>query len=254
MLYREGLGVEANQTKALEWFREAASNGDAESAQIVAQYETGGPAPEPVPEPTTVATTEAATEATTEATTEVDTEPAAEPFYDPTPDALVDVPELTPSASTPPASDAIPGADLPVDSGSALSEEAPDVAPALEAEVLAGELANETKVEEFDAAPPQGELQQASWILERDPEHYTIQVIALRNKGKLLDYTDVHPDWAPWAIYEQSLKGEPLWVLVQGDYTDMELARAAVQRFPTDMQQRSQLWIRRFGMVQRLCQ
>jgi septal ring-binding cell division protein DamX len=88
--------------------------------------------------------------------------------------------------------------------------------------------------------------------LDRDPQHYTIQVFALRNKAKLLDLTDAHPEWAPWAMYEQSHKGLPLWVLVQGDYAEMELARAAVQRFPTDIQQRNQLWIRRFVMVQGL--
>ncbi len=132
------------------------------------------------------------------------------------------------------------------------SEEAPDAAPALEAEVAGSELADETAVDEFDAAPPASALLQATWILERDPQHYTIQVIALRNKAKLMDFTDDHPDWAPWAIYEQSLKGEPLWVLLQGDYTDVELARAAASKFPTDIQKRDQLWIRRFVMVQGL--
>jgi TPR repeat protein len=235
VLYREGLGVEVNQAKALEWFREAASNGDAESSQIVAQYEPGGPAPEPIPEPTTVATTEA--------TTEVN----AEPFYDPIPQALVDVPE-----TTPPEGAAVPSTDLPLDSGTLPQGEMPEAAPALEAEVVASELANETAVEEFASDPPEGGMQQAAWILDRDPEHYTIQVIAVRDHAKLRDFADTHPDWAPWAIYEQSLKGQPLWVLLQGDYTDVELARAAAMKFPTDIQKHDQLWVRRYAMVQDL--
>jgi len=244
VLYREGLGVEPNQTKALEWFREAASNGDAESAKIVAQYEAGMPASEHISEPTAAPTPQPASEPASK--------PASEPISDPIPEALVDVPEITPLATTPPATDAIPDAELPVDSGSKLPEDAPDAMPALEAEVVASEPSEETAVDEFDAAPPPGTPQQAAWILDRDPEHYTIQVIALRDRTKLLDFTDAHPDWAPWAIYEQSLKGQPLWVLVQGDYADVELARAAASKFPTDIQKRDQLWIRRFVMVQGL--
>jgi len=253
VLYREGLGVEVNQTKALEWFREAASNGDAESAQIVAQYESRVPAAEPSTEPTTepatVAATEATIVATTEATAVAPAAATAEPFYDPIPEALVDVPETTPREGA-----AAPSTHLPLDSGTLPSGDTPGAAPALEAEVVASELANETAVEEFAANPRAGALQQADWILDRDPEHYTIQVIALRDRTKLLAFTDAHPDWAPWAIYEQSLKGQPLWVLLQGDYVDVELARAAATKFPTDIQKRDQLWIRRFVMVQDLLQ
>ena len=90
------------------------------------------------------------------------------------------------------------------------------------------------------------------WILERDPGHYTIQVIALLKASKLHEFAQRNPDWAPFAIYQQSFQGDPLWVLVQGDYPDVTQARAAVLTFPTDIQQRDKLWIRRFVMVQDL--
>ena len=90
-----------------------------------------------------------------------------------------------------------------------------------------------------------------AWIAAREPQHYTIQVIALRDQDKLRDFIETHDAWSPWAVYEQSLKGSPLWVLVQGDYSDVAQAREAVLKFPADVQQRDQLWIRRFVMVQK---
>jgi len=219
VLYREGLGVEVNQTKALEWFREADSNGDAESAKIVAQYEADTPA-SALP---------------------------SEPIHDPIPIALVDDPVQTP-AEAPSRASALqqaPGTMPKEVSRSPLADD-PSRASALQQEPETG------KSPLADDMSRASALLQANWILERDPQHYTIQVIALRNKSKLLDFTDGHPDWAPWAIYEQSLKGQPLWVLVQGDYSDVELARSAAMKFPTDIQKRDQLWIRRFSMVQGL--
>ena len=55
-----------------------------------------------------------------------------------------------------------------------------------------------------------------------------------------------------FAIYRQTSYKKPLWVLVQGDYPDMNAARVALQAFPETIQLRKKLWIRRYGMVQRL--
>jgi len=90
------------------------------------------------------------------------------------------------------------------------------------------------------------------WIRERAPANYTIQVIALSQPEKLQAYIDQHPELSPFAIYAQTRYEQPLWVLVQGDYADVESARQAVREFPQDMQKRDKLWIRHFSMVQRL--
>ena len=90
------------------------------------------------------------------------------------------------------------------------------------------------------------------WIMQQDPERYTIQVIALSALDKLLAFIDNHPDWSPFAIYRQTRYDQPLWVMVQGDYPDVESAREAVQSFPAGFQDRDSLWIRKFGRVQRL--
>lgn len=90
------------------------------------------------------------------------------------------------------------------------------------------------------------------WIRDRDPEHYTIQVIALSAPEKLHMFMASHLDLEPFAIYRQARYKNLLWVLVQGDYADLNSARIALQGFPEGMQERKKLWIRRFQMVQSL--
>jgi septal ring-binding cell division protein DamX len=91
-----------------------------------------------------------------------------------------------------------------------------------------------------------------AWILAQDPEHYTIQVMALDSVERLLDQIDGFEDLAPFGIYRLENDGRPLFVLVQGVYEDVESARAVRDAFPRRVQRPSQVWIRRFEMVQRL--
>ena len=79
------------------------------------------------------------------------------------------------------------------------------------------------------------------WILARDPGHYTIQVISLRQPQKLHAFIAAHAEWAPFAIYGQDRDDKPLWVMVQGVYADVESARTAARSFPRGFQQRDRL-------------
>ena len=103
-----------------------------------------------------------------------------------------------------------------------------------------------------EAAPADEFKAGENWIRDRDPGHYTIQVIALSAPDKLHGFIGAQPALEPFAIYRQTRYVKPLWVLVQGDYADLNSARLALQAFPQDIQKREKLWIRRFGMVQRL--
>jgi hypothetical protein len=91
-----------------------------------------------------------------------------------------------------------------------------------------------------------------AWILQQDPQHYTIQVIALSKPDKLHAFIQAHPDWSPFAIYAQTRYQKPIWVMVQGNYPDLASARAGRDGFPEGIQQHHELWIRQFRMVQRL--
>ena len=90
------------------------------------------------------------------------------------------------------------------------------------------------------------------WILQQNPEHYTIQVIALRSLPKLQSLTEGFDHLAPFATYTTELRGKPLHVLVQGVYSDVESARKARDNFPRAIQKTEKLWIRQFGKIQQL--
>jgi TPR repeat protein len=90
------------------------------------------------------------------------------------------------------------------------------------------------------------------WILQQDPQRYTIQVIALSAPDKLMRFIARYPERSPFAIYRQAGYQRPIWVMVQGNYPDVDAARMAVQSFPEDLQSRGKLWIRKFDRVQRL--
>lgn len=95
-------------------------------------------------------------------------------------------------------------------------------------------------------------LANADWILGRPAEHYTIQVIALSDREKIHQLVAGHEDLAPFAIYRVQRDRRPLFVLVQGEYPDVESAREARNAFPRGIQKRDALWIRQFGKVQAL--
>jgi septal ring-binding cell division protein DamX len=91
-----------------------------------------------------------------------------------------------------------------------------------------------------------------AWIAAQDPGHYTIQVMALSDLDLLKEQVEGFEELAPFAIYTVQKSTSPLHVLVQGNYPDVNAARAAQNSFPRKIQRKDRLWIRRFEMVQRL--
>ena len=91
----------------------------------------------------------------------------------------------------------------------------------------------------------------AAWILEQDPEHYTIQVMALDSEDSVLVQIEGFEYLEPFAIFSVENGGNPLFVLVQGRYETVEEARAARDAFPRVVQRKDRVWIRRFAMVQK---
>jgi len=91
-----------------------------------------------------------------------------------------------------------------------------------------------------------------TWILEQNPSHYTIQVMGLGSKEKLVHLVRDYSDYRPFAVYTLHWKREPLHLLVQGVYTDVEAARKAKKSFPAAIQKPKNVWIRKFGKIQEL--
>lgn len=98
-----------------------------------------------------------------------------------------------------------------------------------------------------------GPIADEKWIMAQNPDHYTIQAMALSSLEKLLEIVaGYEQSLSPLAIYRLENKGRPLFVLVQGRYGDVEAARAARDGFPNQIQQPSRVWIRQFEKVHEL--
>jgi len=91
-----------------------------------------------------------------------------------------------------------------------------------------------------------------AWILEQNPDHYVIQVMGLGSKETLARLVRDYNDYRPFAVYTLYLTKEPLHVLVQRVYTDVETARMAKRNFPAAIQNPENVWIRKFGKIQEL--
>lgn len=92
----------------------------------------------------------------------------------------------------------------------------------------------------------------STWILQQNPSHYTIQVIALRKKQDLQTLIAPHPELTPYAIYTQQKNNQPIYVLIQGVYATLESARQAQSQFPKTIQPPKNTWIRKFEKIQAL--
>lgn len=99
---------------------------------------------------------------------------------------------------------------------------------------------------------PQADSYSKTWILRQNPEHYTIQVIALNSPGKLASLIEGYDHLAPFATYTVQRNENPIHVLIQGVYPSVESARSARDHFPRKINRPDRVWIRKFGKIQEL--
>ncbi|MBA1146926.1 SEL1-like repeat protein [Ectothiorhodospiraceae bacterium WFHF3C12] len=82
-----------------------------------------------------------------------------------------------------------------------------------------------------DSGEPAGK-----WLSQRDPEHYTIELIALRDRDTVQRYRDLYlsrsPPPQPVQVVETMRRGVRWLLLVMGDYADPEEARRAIDALP----------------------
>lgn len=98
-----------------------------------------------------------------------------------------------------------------------------------------------------------GPIADEKWIMAQNPDHFTIQAMALSSLDKLQDVVaGYEQSLVPLAIYRLENRGRPLFVLLQGAYENVEAARSARDEFPSRIQQPSRVWIRQFEKVHEL--
>ena len=136
-----------------------------------------------------------------------------------------------------------------------VEEEKPQGVEAIDEPERALEVAEEAPAEipvvVPDPAPAAvGVLLNQDWILDQPPDNYTIQVIALSSMEKVVDLIEGFEGYAPFGMYTVQRDGKELYVLVQGNFDNVDDARVARDYFPKKIQRTDKLWIRQFGMIQ----
>lgn len=90
-----------------------------------------------------------------------------------------------------------------------------------------------------------------AWLRSRQPNRYTIQLIAATDAAPLRNYLREHGLTHRAALLSVNRNERPWHVVVLGDYPDRSSARAALERLPQVLRSDG-AWVRDFGELQRL--
>jgi type II secretory pathway predicted ATPase ExeA/septal ring-binding cell division protein DamX len=94
-------------------------------------------------------------------------------------------------------------------------------------------------------------IRQEPWLLDQNPNHYTVQLVAGYQKTTVNNYLNRHKLPATDLAYYHSLnKGKDWHSLVYGAYPDYASAKSAVDALPSGVR-KAKPWIRRFRGIQK---
>ena len=95
------------------------------------------------------------------------------------------------------------------------------------------------------------QLRTSRWIQERNPNHYSIQLIGARNQTNLQKFAEYHGEalaGMPVYILEGSHEGQPWYSLYVGDFEDADSADRTLKALPSALRD-SGPWIRRISNI-----
>lgn len=96
-----------------------------------------------------------------------------------------------------------------------------------------------------------GVISGEQWIQRREPDRFTIQLLAGDNETALRTHATKHGMTSMSAVYRTLRNGQPWFALVHGEFVDSASAREAVASLP-ELWQENSPWIRKFGDIQRV--
>lgn len=101
------------------------------------------------------------------------------------------------------------------------------------------------------SAGPGLELNREEWLLEQDPEHFMVQLAAVREESRIqlfIDQNDLRGELA----YFRFMRDEEIWyALVYGVFVDTAAAKASMASLPEKLRNGSP-WIRKLAAIQAL--
>lgn len=100
------------------------------------------------------------------------------------------------------------------------------------------------------APPPQThDFKGAEWVREQSPDHYTLQLMALREQKTARQFIAMHELQGQAAYFPIRRDGRTLYVVVYGDYPDYAAATRAAKKLPANWGTPNP-WVRGFKNLQ----
>lgn len=96
----------------------------------------------------------------------------------------------------------------------------------------------------------EGKIKQEDWILDQDPELYTIQLSGSIDKQLLLKFARSHALGDNVAYYHKYYKGRDWYALIYGLYPGWSKAMEALKNLPESLY-KSSPWVRRISSIQK---
>ncbi|MDQ7016814.1 MAG: SPOR domain-containing protein [Gammaproteobacteria bacterium] len=108
------------------------------------------------------------------------------------------------------------------------------------------------KVEPKNLTNSSKQLHNESWLLQQNPKHYTLQIMAMRNETAFLDEVQqLNLNKNQTAHYRSLKKGKTWYALTYGSFTSLTAAKHAINDLPVSLQQ-NRPWIRRLKAIQNM--
>ncbi|XOV84092.1 MAG: AAA family ATPase [bacterium] len=98
-------------------------------------------------------------------------------------------------------------------------------------------------------AMPEGTFKSASWILQQDPNRFTLQLLSLSTAERAEAFMNRQRDTSDFAWYQMQRDNRTLYVIVYGVFSSREAAQAAIASFTGEMAS-IKPWVRPLSLVQ----
>jgi hypothetical protein len=211
-LYYNGLGVPSNNTLSMQWLKRAAANGNNEAVEALRRLSLLGRDSANIDEQTTSLSTQTPVEAN---------------------EAVMGASKETYVTETPkPITPDSPG----VPAEAVLQTESAEAAEAMAPAITSAARTTFTDDEQ--------------WIMNQSSDHYTIQVIATSNEAALQRFINENNLQDSTVYYRTRRNGGNWFVLIQGSFKSLSLAKNAINKLATPLQLEKP-WIKPIADIQK---
>jgi len=103
--------------------------------------------------------------------------------------------------------------------------------------------------EEEPVTPSIAGVKDAKWLLAKNPDHYTLQLLAVRERAALEQFVKKHPELRSLSFFRFKRNGVTWHALLYGDYPSLKAARRAAKTLPKSFRTP---WPRKLNSIQNL--